>query len=73
MKTRNHIQMHTLQWGKDCYEILDYGLKLSQIKLPIFPVFRGLQEFNILEIYIYVNKAITADVTDILQEQRYLK
>ena len=44
--------------------MLDYESKLSQIKLPLFQVFRGLHEFNFLEVYIYVN---------IWLEQRYLK
>ena len=40
-----------------CHEILDYISKLVQIKLPLFHVFRGLQEFSFLDIYIYVSKA----------------
>ena len=42
---------------KVCHEIIDYISKPVQIKLPLFHVFRGLQEFSFLDIYIYVSKA----------------
>ena len=48
--------MQTMHWAGVYYEITDYESKLSRIKLPLFQVFRGLHEFNFIEIYIYINK-----------------
>ena len=45
--------MHTVWWENKmlCYKMLDYGSKLSQIKLPPFHVFGRLHEFSPLQIY----------------------